>query len=112
VNKMTKEEFITTWDTKIKPFAVECCNINEPKDTLAKEYIGDMIFAVEHDIADGRVLGLMGLNCILQINGCLNDGDYYKNVHSDVDNTETNKLKALGRLLKEGIKILTDTKGV
>jgi len=103
---MSKDEFVKFWDEKIKPFAKKCCEIENPVDGLSKVYINSMCAAVEHDIADGRILGLGGINTYIQVEGCLNDDEYYTNVHHNADNNETRLLKEFGKLLEEGLNIL------
>jgi len=104
---MTKEEeFVKFWDEKIKPFAGKCCEIENPVDKYAKEFIASMGAAVEHDLADDRVLGLGGINTFMQIRGVLNDNEYYTNVHHDEDNDETKLLKEFGNIMNKGFNIL------
>ena len=103
---MTKEEFIKSWDSKIKPHALKHFEIENQIDNLAEYYIKSMISAVEHDIADGRILGLNGFNLILQVRGTLSDDEYYTNVHKNIINPETISLKQLANLITESLNYL------
>ena len=48
---MTRTEF---WDNEVKPHMKELHKKIETRDKLSQYYLGQMVFYVEHDLADGR----------------------------------------------------------
>jgi hypothetical protein len=76
------------------------------KDWLAPWYISQMIFYVEHDLADGRDGCFLVLR-MSQIEGTLNSDSYYTNVFNDEDCEETRNYKELGRMTRQAIKMLS-----
>ena len=59
---------------------------------------------VEHDLADGR----NPIVKILQVNGRLNDEEYYQNVHNNIEDDETKSLRKIGQKIREGFDILIE----
>lgn len=101
------DEFAELWDNEIKPFIDEHLKLSEKiefRDTYGCTVLTKMGWGVEHDLADGR----NPLFRILQTNGCLNDEEYYQNVHNNFDDVETISLRRLGQKVKEGFDILMD----
>ena len=72
------------------------------KDWHALWYISQMMFYVEHDLADNRPPGIR----MLQVHGCLNDEDYYRNVFQGQENEEAKNYRELGRKLNRALDLL------
>ncbi len=121
------EQFTKFWDTEVKPLAAKCANgaqlIDQfekatieaekeaiqkqmetygKKDWLAPWYISQMMFYVEHDLADGRNPGIR----MLQVRNCLNSEDYYKDVFKGETCEEAQNYRALGQKLEVALKFL------
>jgi hypothetical protein len=91
--------FTEFWDGTVKKAAeevVEKC----PTDKLVAYFVSQMIFYVEHDLADGRAPQLRLYPCV----GTLNDESYYSHIHANTPKEEVDKLLNLGKLLKELLK--------
>lgn len=100
------EKFAELWDNEIKPLIDEHIKLSvesKVRDSYGCTTLTQMGWGVEHDLADDR----NPLFRILQVNGCLNDKEYYKNVHNNTDDDETVSLKKIGQKVKEGLNILT-----
>lgn len=95
------------WDEVVKPLAREVIEKATVDKELIEFYVSRMIFACEHDLADGRFPGLMSLNCMIQVEGNLKDESYFKNIHPNTPKEEIERMK---RLSKE-INNLMDKKG-
>lgn len=107
---MGKERaFIERWDSKSKPMAERAYDLCT--DRVTKQEIEAFIWAVEHDLADDRVLGLMGFNALMQVEGVLNDPGFYRDVYKDTDTEEVRALKALGQEARELWGILKEKYG-
>jgi len=124
------------WDTKVKEIAQKCVNNelvrlmmqtdeNSKEEDIAKlkelavnftdstgqYYISHMIWAVEHDLADGREPGLGGMNSVLQVYNTLKSDSYWNNVwHASNHSVETEEAKSLFALRDE-LKILVEKMG-
>jgi len=89
-------QFSKFWDNVVKPFATKV--LKECKtDPIGTHYIGQMMFYVEHDLADGRPCKFRLYPCV----GTLNADSYYQNVHKDTPKEEVKMLQKLGKMLKE-----------
>jgi hypothetical protein len=78
------EKFAKLWDNEIKPLVDKHLVLNEKiefRDNYGCAVLVGMGQGVEHDLADGR----SPLIKILQVKGCLNDEEYYQNVHNNFD---------------------------
>ena len=104
--KPNEISFTKKWDKEIKPQAEKCIAIANPKDEYTKGVLYKCIWAIEHDLADGRILGIGGINALHMISGTLTSESYYVNVHGNEDNKETRNLKKLGKLAQEGENML------
>lgn len=117
------------WDTEVKPQALICskgfslmAQIEREKgsnqetidklnalglhDCVAGWYIGEMIWGVEHDLADGRV-GLKMINSVFQVQGTLNDASYWTNVWNNDDSSEeAQALRKLASLINELVAVM------
>ncbi|MFA7170952.1 MAG: hypothetical protein WC180_03090 [Candidatus Paceibacterota bacterium] len=113
-------EFVTLWDTEVKSHIMNNCipeyaalkNLsNISKEAQKKEvqriadvgyhdfvgqlFIGNMVGAVEHALADGRT-DLNFINCFWQVHGVLNDEKYWQhNYAEDPDGQETQNIAKL-----------------
>ncbi|MCX6761173.1 MAG: hypothetical protein NTZ84_03690 [Candidatus Nealsonbacteria bacterium] len=88
--------FTEKWNRKVKPLAKQV--IEECKaDVLVEYFVGQMIWGVEHDLADDRMPHLRLSPCV----GTLNDKGYYEEIHKSTSPEEVKKLRKLGRLLEE-----------
>lgn len=121
------EQFTKYWDKEVKPLALKCCEGAEligelekattqeekeaikkkmdshgKKDWLAPWHISQMIFYVEHDLADGRNPGLR----MFQVKGCLNSESYYNDVFKGQDCEEMRNYRDLGKKLDEALNLL------
>jgi hypothetical protein len=91
---MTK--FSEHWDKVVKPVAEEVfkkCTI----DPLVQHYVGQMIFYIEHDLADDRSPQIRLYPCV----GTLNSEEYYFKIHKESSKEEVELLRKLGILLNE-----------
>ena len=86
--------FAGFWDKTVKPAAKDICETCKA-DPLAGFYVSQMMFYVEHDLADDRDPHFRIFTCLR----AFNDEGYYKNVHSKTDKVEVDKLRAFGKLL-------------
>jgi len=96
------------WDMKVRPLAEEVIKKATVDKEMIEYYVGDMIFAVEHDLADGREAGLMALNNLIQISGVFSSESYFKNVHSNTPKDEVERMKNLGKELKKLMDLLCE----
>lgn len=85
------------WDEIVKPLAREVIEKATVDKELIEFYVSRMIFACEHDLADGRFPGLMSLNNLMQVEGNLKSESYYKNVHPNTPKKEVERLKRLSK---------------
>lgn len=128
-------EFSTMWDIEVKPIALKCIegrqelmeeskriesmpegeerqiaveNVNEKfGDIYGIEVISGFIWAMEHDLADGR-LGLNGLNQLMMVKGCLapDNESYWNNVwKNDFSSERAQNFRKLGELAAKLIAI-------
>lgn len=90
------------WDSKVKPAAREVIEMATVDQECIKEYVGGMIWAVEHDIADGRFPGLGSLNCLMQVKGVFarRNDSYFKNVHPNTSPEEIERMYVLSDLIE------------
>lgn len=121
------KKFEQYWDKEIKPLALKCCEGFEliaqlervtteaekeaikkqmdyygKRDWLAPWYISQMVFYVEHELADDRSPAIR----MLQVRGCLNSEDYYRDVFKGQDCEEMRNYRALNKKLGEALKML------
>jgi len=121
------DQFIQYWDNEVKPLADKCCegaallgqfeeakteaekeaikkqmNSFGKKDWFAPWYISQMVFYVEHDLADDRNPGIR----MLQVRDCLASEDYYKNVFKGQDCEEMRNYRELGQKMDAALKML------
>jgi len=124
------KKFTKFWDEEIKPFANKCAegmellhkiqeldeekdqdkvqeikeqmNAYNKKDWLALYNISQMIFYVEHDLADGRNPAFR----MHQVKSCLSSESYYTNVFKNEDCEESRNYKKLAEMLSKGMLIL------
>lgn len=126
------KEFIEMWDTKVKEKAKECSkgydllcklqydNLSEDEknkiveqikekniqDINAVWYIGKLIWAVEHALADDRT-DLNFINSTYQVKSCLNSESYWENVwKNDFSSEEAKNLKELGSLMEDLMSLI------
>lgn len=124
---MFEKEFINLWDTKVKQQVMKCSpeyinirmlesediskeekqklvkemNSKGYKDLLAQFYIGNLVWAVEHALADNRE-DLNFLNSFMQVRDCLNSESYWQNVFKgDEESEEAKNLKELAQMMNE-----------
>ena len=101
------KKFAELWDNEIKPLIDEHIVLdkeNELRDIYGCHILTEMGCGVEHHLADNR----SPLFVILQANGCLNDEEYYQNVHNNVEDDETKSLRKIGQKIREGFDILIE----
>ncbi len=90
-------KFTNFWDETVKPAAKEVYDKCKA-DHLVTYYVGEMLFYVEHDLADGRDPHLR----LYPVVGTLTDENYYKNVQEGLSTpAEIDLLRNLGKLLRE-----------
>jgi hypothetical protein len=89
-------DFTEFWDNTVKAVAKDVCETCKI-DGLVGFYVSQMVFYVEHDLADDRDPHFRLYPCI----GTLNNEDYYKNVHAATSQAEVEKLRNFGKLLNE-----------
>ena len=89
-------DFAGFWDKTVKPAAKDICETCKA-DPLVGFYVSQMVFYVEHDLADDSDPHLRLFPCV----GTLNAESYYKAVHGSTDKAEVGKLRAFGKLLTE-----------
>lgn len=76
------------------------------QDYNAVWYVGKLIWAVEHALADDRT-DLNFINSTAQVNGCLNSESYWENVwKNDFSSEEASNLKLMGEMMKELMKLI------
>lgn len=124
-------EFATLWDAEVKPHIMNNCtpeyaalkNLpNLSKEAQKKEvqrivdagyhdfvgqlFIGDMVRAVEHALADDR-MDLNFINCFWQVYGVLNDEEYWQhNYADDPDGQETQNIAKLKDYINQLAKMI------
>lgn len=121
------ECFTEYWDNEIKPLAIKCAEgaelisklerattenekeaIKEQMEAMGKKdwyapwYICQMIFYVEHDLADGR----NPLPRIFQVRGCLSSEDYYRDVFKGEDCEEARNYRGLSEKLGKALSLV------
>ena len=126
INKKMNQ-FKLFWDTKVKPVARKCIdrkvielmnnkdnerlekyrNEKNIKDAYTMYKLSEMIFYVEHDLADGRdFFIIVRMNQATEV---LNSEFYWKNVwKGDLSSEEAKNLLELAGFLKEAQDILRD----
>ena len=101
------EKFAELWDNEIKPLVDEHIVLSEKiefRDSYGCDVLTKTGWDVEHDLADSR----NPIVKILQVSGCLNDEEYYQNIHNNVEDDETESLRKIGQKVKEGFDILIE----
>ena len=93
-------EYSNYWDLVVKPLAKEVIEKVTVDKEMTKHYVSQMIFAVEHDLADGRGMGLMAINCLSQVSGVFNSVSYFVAIHGDTPEEEVNRMKKLAEEIK------------
>ena len=71
------------------------------KDPVAVAYVSEMLFRVEHSLADGRD---PTMNLYPPV-GCLNSEEYYRDVFGE-ETDETRRYRELGKRLKKAAGML------
>ncbi len=101
------DKYTLMWDTKVKPAARNVISMATVDKECINEYVGGMIWAVEHDIADGRCPGLNSLNCLMQVKGVFSrdNSSYFENVHPTTPANEITRMHELSDLIDEMIKV-------
>jgi len=122
-----EKEFDRFWEAEIKPLAYKCtkgseliaklsqtrdeeeiCRIKDKlndygrKDWMTACKIGQMVFYVEHDLADGRSPRLS----MFDVKSVLTSDDYYTDVFNGEDCEEARNYRELGKKLIEGLEML------
>ena len=119
-------EFATLWDAEVKPHIINNCtpeyaalknlpNLSEAEqkkevqrivdagyhDFVGQLFIGDLVGAVEHALADDRI-DLNFINSFYQVYGVLNDEDYWQhNYAGDPDGQETMNIAKLREYINQ-----------
>ena len=94
-------EYSKYWDETVKPAAIELIKIATTDKAATEYYVGGMIWAVEHDLADGRELGLNAGGALLQVRGVFSDDSYFEHIHSETPSSEIDKMRNLAKLISE-----------
>ena len=97
------------WDMKVKLIAEEVIKKATVDKKMIEFYVSGMIFAVEHDLADGREAGLMALNNLIQVSGVFTSESYFKKVHLNTPKEEVERMKNLGKKLKTLMDYLSES---
>ena len=100
-------KYTLMWDGKVKPAARNVIALATVDQECIKEYVGGMIWAVEHDIADGRCPGLNSLNCLMQVKGVFSreNTSYFKNIHPATSIEEKERMHELSDLIADMLKV-------
>lgn len=96
-------EYSKFWDEKIKPLAQEIIEKATVDKEMLNHYVGGMIWAVEHDLADGRGKGVNSLNALITVKDTLSSQSYYDNVHPNTSIEEKYRLRKLSDLINEAL---------
>ena len=96
------------WDMKVKLIAEEVIKKATVDKEMIEYYVSGMIFAVEHDLADGREAGLMALNNLIQVSDVFTSESYFKEVHPNTPKEEIDRMKNLGKELKKLMDYLSE----
>jgi len=96
------------WDTKVKPLAEEVIKKATVDKGMIEYHVNCMIFAVEHDLADGREAGIMALNNIIQVSDIFSSDTYFKDIHFNTPKDEVERMKNLGKELKKLMDLLCE----
>jgi len=101
------EEYIKMWDTTVRPAAEEIIRTATVDKECIEEYVGGMIWATEHDIADGRCPGLNSLNRLMQIKGVFarTNNSYFEKIHPNTPANEIERMHRLSDLINDMIKV-------
>ena len=65
-----------------------------------KFFVGQMIWAVEHDLADGRGMALKAINSLIQVSGVFDSAEYLKKIHKNTPKEELDRMKKLSDEIK------------
>jgi len=87
------------WDKVVSPRAKEIIERATVDQEAVKYYVSGMMWAVEHDLADGRECGLGSLNCLLQVKGVFSSESYFSGVHPDTPKEEIDRMRQLSALI-------------
>ena len=90
-------EYSHYWDVKVKKLAEEVMEKSTADKGMIQHFVGGMIWAVEHDLADGRGTGLGALNGLSLIKGTFSDDEYYRAVHPTTPKEEVRRMKELSK---------------
>lgn len=93
-------EYSLYWDNKVKKLAQEVIEKSTVDERMINYYVGKMIFAVEHDLADRDGMGLMSLNNVLQVSSVFSDESYFQKIHKNTPKKEIERMKNLSKELK------------
>ena len=100
-------EYMKMWDTTVKPAAEEIIKNATVDKECIEEYVGGMILATEHDIADERCPGLNSLNRLMQVKGVFTrtNKDYFEKIHHNTPTNEVERMHKLSDLIRDMLKI-------
>jgi len=87
------------WDQIVAPAAKEVIEKATVDQEAIKFYVSGMIWAVEHDLADGREVGLGALNALLQVKGVFSSESYFSGVHPTTPDAEISRMRNLSCLI-------------
>ena len=99
------KEYADYWDKTVKPLAQEVIDKATKDKELISYYVSQMIFAVEHDIADGRY-GLMSLNFLGQVKGVFSSKTYFESIHKNTSKEEINRMKNLSEKIEKLMSLM------
>lgn len=98
-------EYSFYWDSIVKALADEVIKKVTVDEAAIKYYVSGMMWAVEHDLADGRGRGLKALNSLIQISGVFSSDNYFNEIHKDTSKEEIERMKNLGKEVKKLLKM-------
>lgn len=89
------DERAVYWDSKVKPLAEKIIELTTVDERAIGFFVSGMIWSVEHDLADGRFLGLKSLTALAQVKAVFNSDTYFDDVHPGTPEGEVNRMKEL-----------------
>lgn len=101
-----EDDYIKMWDTVVRPAAEEIIETATIDRECIEEYVGGMIWATEHDIADGRCPGLNSLNKLMQVKGVFSrkNNSYFEKIHPNTTTDEIERMHKLSDLIGDMLK--------
>lgn len=100
-------EYSKYWDIKVKKLAEEVMKKATVDKAMIEYYVGKMIWAVEHDLADGREMGLHSINMLIQVSGVFSSDSYFNEIHKNTPKKEMERMKNLSKEIKKLMKMKT-----